>query len=100
MIISIEKLKIFKSLTFFGIFIFIIYNFKQFIKKRDDLKEIHNYIITNLNGHLINSNKFDKVINPKISIVISVYNGEGYIKTALLSIQNQDFKEIEIIICL
>ena len=98
MIISIEKLKIFKSLTFFGIFIFIIYNFKQFIKKRDDLKEIHNYIITNLNGHLINSNKFDKVINPKISIVISVYNGEGYIKTALLSIQNQDFKEIEIII--
>jgi hypothetical protein len=79
MIISIEKLKIFKSLTFFGIFIFIIYNFKQFIKKRDDLKEIHNYIITNLNGLFIDSNKFVKAASPKISIVISVYNGEGYI---------------------
>ena len=100
MIISIEKLKIFKSLTFFGIFIFIIYNFKQFIKKRDDLKEIHNYIITNLNGLFIDSNKFVKAASPKISIVISVYNGEGYIKTALRSIQNQDFQDIEIIICL
>lgn len=100
MIISIEKLKIFKYLTFFGIFIFIIYNFKHFIKKRDDLKEIHNYIITNLNGHFLNSNKFVKVENPKISIVISVYNGEGYIKTALRSIQNQDFKDIEIILSL
>ena len=35
--------------------------------------------------------------NPKISIVISVYNGEPYLKSALLSIQNQDFKDIEII---
>jgi len=100
MIITIEKLKIVKNLIFFGIFIFIIFNFNQFIKKRDDLKEIQNYIITNLNGHLINSSKFVKVANPKISIVISVYNGEGYIKAALRSIQNQDFKDIEIIICL
>jgi glycosyltransferase involved in cell wall biosynthesis len=38
------------------------------------------------------------VINPKISIIISVYNGEGYLKTAVRSIQNQDFKDIEIII--
>jgi glycosyltransferase involved in cell wall biosynthesis len=35
--------------------------------------------------------------NPKISIVISVYNSEGFLKTALTSIQNQDFKDIEII---
>ena len=36
--------------------------------------------------------------NQKISIVISVYNGKSYLKTALHSIQNQDFKDIEIII--
>ena len=97
MIISIEKLKIFKQLTFLGIFIIIICNYKQFMKKRDDLKEIQNYILTNLNGNLIYSNKFVKVENPKISIVISVYNGKGYIKSALRSIQNQDLKDIEII---
>ena len=34
---------------------------------------------------------------PKISIVISVYNGEGYLKTSLLSIQNQDLKDIDIV---
>ena len=31
-------------------------------------------------------------------MVISVYNGEGYLKTALRSIQNQNFKDIEIIL--
>ena len=35
--------------------------------------------------------------NPKISVVIPVYNGEKYIKSALTSIQNQDLKDIEII---
>ena len=36
--------------------------------------------------------------NPKLSIVITVYNGEAYLKTILLSIQNQDFKDVEIVI--
>ena len=36
--------------------------------------------------------------NPKISIIIPVYNGEAFIKETILSIQNQDFKDIEIII--
>ena len=40
---------------------------------------------------------FENVENPKISIVISVYNGEGYLSRTLFSIQNQDFKDIEII---
>ena len=38
------------------------------------------------------------VNKPKISIVISVYNGEGFLKKALRSIQNQNFNHIEIII--
>ena len=35
--------------------------------------------------------------NPKISIVITVYNGEAFLNTSLLSIQNQDLKDIEIV---
>ena len=35
--------------------------------------------------------------NPKVSVVVSVYNAEGFLKNALLSIQNQDLKDIEII---
>ena len=56
------------------------------------------YIYLAINGTLYNPNEvFKKSENPKISIIITVYNGEGYLKTALLSIQNQDFKDVEII---
>ena len=52
-----------------------------------------------LNGVLIDKNKkFYANKNPKISVVISVYNGEAFLKSAILSIQNQDFKDIEIVI--
>ena len=40
---------------------------------------------------------FNKTQFPKISIIIPLYNGEKYIKTTLLSIQNQDLTDIEII---
>ena len=35
---------------------------------------------------------------PKISIIIATFNADGYIQKSLLSIQNQNFKDIEIII--
>ena len=55
------------------------------------------YVNMALNGTLYNPNEiFKKYKNPKIPIVIAVYNGEGYLRDALLSIQNQDFKDIEI----
>lgn len=95
----VQKFKNFKSMIFLVIFIFILINNHKFNKKRDDLHKIKKYILMNLNGKLINSSYiFTKVINPKISIIISVYNGKGYLKTAVRSIQNQDFKDIEIII--
>ena len=63
-----------------------------------EYKDIQEYINMVFNGTLYNPNEvFKKTENPKISIVISVYNGEAYLETALLSIQNQDFKDIEII---
>ena len=59
---------------------------------------IQNYVDLVLNGTLIDKDKiYYPSNNPLISIVISVYNGEAYLKTALISIQNQDLKNIEII---
>ena len=56
------------------------------------------FIYKTLEGNLFESNKtFNKSNNPKISIVIPIYNGESYIKSALISIQNQDFNDLEII---
>lgn len=68
------------------------------IKK--ELRNIKKYIYLAQNEILI-----DKYLNletfksdkPKISIVIPIYNGENYIKKTLISIQNQDLKDIEIL---
>ena len=66
----------------------------------DEYREIRKFMYQAINHILI-----DKEIdlnnyisnNPKISVVIPIYNGEKYIKSALTSIQNQDLKDIEII---
>ena len=51
------------------------------------------------NGTLYNKDKIYKLSNnPKISIVIPVHNGEALIKEAVISVQNQDLKDLEIII--
>lgn len=48
-------------------------------------------------GILINKKNFQLSINPKISIIATVFNNEGYILRFLRSIQNQLFDQIEII---
>ena len=80
-------------LFFFYVLIFIItYNIQH------NINEYQNFLNINLNGDLIDSNfEFQKVLNPQISVIISIYNGEPFLKTALRSVQNQDFKNIEII---
>ena len=72
---------------------------KNIIKDVNNLNNIQNFINININHNLINPRqKFVRYFNPKLSIIISVFNGEPYLKTAVRSIQNQDFKKIEIII--
>ena len=62
----------------------------------NELKEINNFINKNkLNNPDEISKKFE---NPKISIIMPIYNGEKYLEKSLLSIYNQYFKEIEVII--
>ena len=52
-----------------------------------------------VNHTLINPNEiFYSSENPKISVVIPLYNAEGYIENGICAIENQDFKDIEIII--
>ena len=75
-------------------------NITYFISKdkNEEYKDAQEYIYMIFNGTLYNQNKIlKKSQKPKISVAISLHNAEGYLRTALLSIQNQDFKDIEII---
>ena len=78
------------------------HNIENIIIEKDlnkEMKDMKEFIYLTLNGKLIyNEDIFKKVKKPKISIVIAAYNAEGYIQNALHSIQNQDFKDIEIVI--
>ena len=66
--------------------------------RKEEFKDIKVFIDKVMNGTELYKNKiYNLSNNPKISIVISVYNGEAYLKTILLSIQYQDFKDIEIV---
>ena len=66
--------------------------------RKEEFKDIKVFIDQVMNGTELYKNKiYNLSNNPKISIVISVYNGEAYLKTILLSIQYQDFKDIEIV---
>jgi len=63
-----------------------------------ELFDIQEYMDIIFNNTLIDGDKkFPLTNNTKISIIITVYNGEAYLNTSLISIQNQDLKEIEII---
>ena len=60
---------------------------------------VQKFIDLNANGTLIyDSKQFKKSKNPKISIVITVHNGEPFIKNSVRSAQNQDLHDIEILL--
>ena len=54
------------------------------------------YIIEKIK--FISGNKNLVINEPKISVIIPIYNGGKYLNYSLKSIQNQIFKELEIII--
>ena len=65
----------------------------------DIFHKIQEYFVNNENGILtIDIRFFKKTDSPKISIVISVYNGVLFIMQFVHSIQNQNLTNIEIII--
>ena len=65
----------------------------------EEFNDIQKYMDLIFKGTIIDKDKiYYPSKTPKISVVITSYNGEGFLKTAILSIQNQDLKDIEIVI--
>mgnify|MGYP002626225534 CR=1 FL=1 len=59
--------------------------------------KIQKYVDNCINGVLSDKKQYKRSNDPKISIVIPVYNKEYFILRVLRSIQNQSFKDIEIV---
>ena len=64
----------------------------------DDLKKYLDYMDKAKLGIFLNKKNLIKSENPKISVVISIYNREDYVNSTIRSVQNQNLSEIEIII--
>ena len=62
-----------------------------------EYSNMNSYIYNLKHDIMINNYQRFSSVDPKISIVIALYNGQNFIKRLLLSIYNQNFKEIEII---
>jgi len=69
----------------------------NFCKGRRLIVQIHIYFKLCEKGILFDKKIYEKVMEPKISIIIPVRNREEFILRALRSIQNQPMKDIEII---
>ena len=66
--------------------------------KKDLINKFNLYIRICLNNILIDKKEYPLLNNPKISIIMPLYNGGNYLHYSLRSIQNQKMKEIEIIL--
>ena len=101
----ISLLKIFNDThTHIGIFSsnidgddYIIKYNKSYLKP-EIIDKFNSYIKLCRDGKLIDKTKYPLLKNPKISIIIPIYNGGKYLNYSLRTIQNQELKEIEIII--
>ena len=89
-----DKTEIIKCFSIFTIFFSTLICLPRIKKEIHNLKEYYQLC---KQGNL-NKKHFEKVDNPKISIIVPVYNREKYLKTFLRSIQNQNFNDIEIIL--
>ena len=72
---------------------------KEIIRSYKEKRKVEQYINDCINGVLNDNNTYKLSENPKISVIIPIYNKEKFILRVLRSIQNQSFKDIEIIFC-
>ena len=101
----IENKKNYQIFKIFIIFLFFNYNFYiisklkiflSYIKIYYEIKKVDNYYIFCNNNKLLK--KFKKKNNPKISIISPIYNRQRFILRFLISIQYQNFEDLEIIL--
>ena len=97
-----ENIIIFKIIILLIFFILIIplfinINIYKIINMKKEIYIIEKYRKKCEKGNISNHNKFNKTVNPKISIISAAYNRGPYILRFLRSIQNQLLDEIEII---
>lgn len=76
----------------------IINNNNQKNELKKEMKILEKYYELCKYGILLNEKKFEKIYNPTISIISTVYNQEKYLLKFIRSIQNQFFDNIEIIL--
>jgi len=96
-----KKHFIYKSILLVNLLVlisFIFMNNFKYNNKLNEMKTIDKYFELCKYGILLNKPKFERIYNPKISIISTVYNQEKYILKFLRSIQNQFFDNIEIIL--
>ena len=73
--------------------------YQEILRSYREKTNVEQYINDCINGVLYDNNKYKLSENPKISVIIPIYNKERFILRILRSIQNQSFKDIEIIFC-
>ena len=66
--------------------------------KMEMINKFNFYINFCDNSKLIKNKKYKLNDKPKISVIMPIYNGAKYLKHSLSSIQNQNMKDIEIIL--
>ena len=84
-------------LFFNNIISYIIYLLNIYINFKNEIQKIEKYFKYR-NYNIKKIQKFKKIKNPKVSVISPVYNREKFISRFIGSIQNQNFKEIEIIL--
>ena len=77
--------------------IFQKYNSRYYLKS-EMIKKFNSFIRLCHNSKLFNITNYPLTQTPKISAIMPIYNGGKYLKYSLRSIQNQDMKDIEIIL--
>jgi len=102
------KINILCLYAFILIVLFMIYPFlKNFIvlNNKKLLNNEINIILNNINKNIILCQKgilindiLKSISNPLITVIISIYNSEKTIKAAIRSVQNQNFRDIEILL--
>ena len=94
----IKFLKIYFKIHFIVIFIISnFYNFKKYSIKEKILLKGRKFLNRCIKGKL-NRKIITKFINPRVTVIIPVYNCQNSIKQSISSIQNQKMIDIEIIL--